>query len=130
MTQRTTLSKTVGGPVMPGQDRARALPSGRSAVIGANLRALRNRNGWTQTRLSELMGWASASTVCAAEGRRGGRQRGFSQAEVARLAAIFGVTPEKLTAQCVTCGGHPPAGFACLTCGAAEYTPKATAGRR
>lgn len=127
MTQRATSTTTAGDPVIPGQDRAKALPSTPSAVIGANLRALRKRNGWTQTRLSALMGWASASTVCAAEGRRGGHQRGFSQAEVARLAAIFGVTAERLTAQCVTCGGHPPAGFSCLTCGAAEYTPRDTA---
>jgi len=54
------------------------------------------------------MGWPTASTVCAAEGRRGRRQRGFTGAEVKRLAAIFGVTPQRLTAQCANCSGHRP----------------------
>ena len=38
------------------------------------------------------MGWPNASTVCAAEGHRSGRQRGFTAREVRQLAAIFGVT--------------------------------------
>ena len=36
-----------------------------------------------------------------------------------RLAAIFGVPAWQLTTRCANCGGHPPAGFACLACGAA-----------
>ena len=87
-------------------------------VIGANIRTLRMRKGWSQARLGELMGWGTASNVCAAEGRRGGRQRGFTSEEVERLASIFGVPAWRLTTQCANCGGRPPAGFACLTCGA------------
>lgn len=68
--------------------------------------------------LGELMGWPTTATVCAAERHRGGRQRGFTAAEVTRLAGIFGVSPEHLTTQYANCRGHPPAGFACLTCGA------------
>jgi len=64
------------------------------------------------------MGWSSNSTVCAAESRRNGRQRGFTTQEVERLAAIFGVSLSQLTTRCANCGGDPPAGFACLTCGA------------
>jgi hypothetical protein len=64
------------------------------------------------------MGWASSSTVCAAEGRRDGRQRSFTPDEVQRLAGIFGLGPWQLTTRCTTCEGAPPAGFACLTCGA------------
>jgi transcriptional regulator with XRE-family HTH domain len=56
------------------------------AVIGANIRALRLGKGWTQAKLGELMGWPTNSTVCAAEGRRNGRQRGFTRDEVERLA--------------------------------------------
>jgi hypothetical protein len=56
--------------------------------------------------------------VCAAEGHRSRRQRGFTGAEVKGLARIFGVTPQQLTTQCANCDGHPPAGYACLTCGA------------
>jgi hypothetical protein len=95
---------------------AAKIPPEQCAIIGANIRALRQRNRWTQARLGELMGWPSPSTVCAAEGHRGHRQRGFSPAEVQQLAAIFGTTAGQLTTRCATCGGHPPAGFACLAC--------------
>jgi transcriptional regulator with XRE-family HTH domain len=104
---------------MPGRRRrVDGIAPEQSAVVGANIRALRLRNGWTQAKLGELMGWPTNATVCAAEGHRAGRQRGFSAAEVKRLAGIFGVSPRDLTTSCVTCGGRPPTGFACLTCGA------------
>jgi transcriptional regulator with XRE-family HTH domain len=70
----------------------RKLPAQQCAAIGANIRALRQRNGWTQARLGQLMGW-DASTVCAAEGHRNGRQRRFTTTDLIRLAAIFG-TPQ------------------------------------
>ena len=98
--------------------RVDAIPAGQAAVVGANIRVLRQQHGWNQAKLGELMGWLSNSTVCAAEGRRNGRQRGFTKREVERLAAIFGVSPSRLTTRCANCGGQPPAGFACLTCGA------------
>ena len=96
-----------------GDSRGRKPPSS-----GANIRVLRQRNGWTQAKLGALMGWRSNSTVCAAEGHRGGRQRGFTPDEVQRLAGIFGLEPWQLTTRCANCEGHPPTGFACLTCGA------------
>jgi hypothetical protein len=64
------------------------------------------------------MGWASNSTVCAAEGHRGGRQRRFARWEIDQLAAIFGVPAAQLLTRCATCGGQPPAGYARLACGA------------
>ena len=90
----------------------------QSAIVGVNIRTLRQRKGWTQAKLGELMGWPNASTVCAAEGHRADRQRGFTTKEIRQLAALFGVCPSGLTTRCVNCGGHPPAGFACLACGA------------
>jgi hypothetical protein len=57
------------------------------------------------------MGWRSASTVCAAEGHRNDRQRGFTTGEVEQLATIFGVSPCQLTTQCANCQGQPPTGF-------------------
>ena len=72
----------------------------------------------TQPKLGELMGWPSTSTVCAAEGHRNHRQRSFSTGEVEQLAAIFGVSPSQLMSRCANCSGSPPAGFACLACGA------------
>ena len=98
--------------------RVDAIPAGQAAVVGANIRVLRQQHGWNQAKLGELMGWLSNSTVCAAEGCRNGRQRGFTKREVERLAAIFGVSPSRLTTRCANCGGQPPTGFACLTCGA------------
>ena len=87
-------------------------------MVGANIRVLRLRKGWTQGQLGELMAWPTTSTVCAAEGHRDGRQRGFTAEEVGQLATIFGVSPSQLTTRCANCADHPPAGFACLTCGA------------
>ena len=107
-----------GGYMMAGRRRrVDEIPVEQSTVVGANIRALRLRKGWTQAKLGELMGWPTTSTVCAAEGRRDGRQRGFTAEEVERLAAIFGVS---VTAHDAVreLRGHPPAGFACLTCGA------------
>ena len=87
--------------------RADEIPQDRAAVVGANIRVLRQQHGWNQAKLGELMGWPSNSTVCAAEGRRNGRQRGFTTHEVERLAAIFGLSPAQLTMECANCGGHP-----------------------
>jgi len=92
--------------------------AGQCAVIAANIRTLRHRAGWTQAQLGELMDWRTNSTVCAAEGRRGGRQRAFTTDEVDRLAAIFEIPTWQLTTQCAICEGRPPAGFSCLVCGA------------
>lgn len=96
----------------------REIPAGQRAVVGANVRSLRLRRGWTQRQLSELMGWSGASTTCRVERNREGRRRGLTVEELERLAAIFGVPASQLKHRCATCGGHPPAGFACLTCGA------------
>jgi transcriptional regulator with XRE-family HTH domain len=93
------------------------IPREQAAIVGANIRALRTGKGLTQTQVGELMGWTSNSTVCAAEGRRGGRQRSFTTDEVERLAGFFGIEAWQLTTRCVNCQGHPPIGFACLTCG-------------
>ena len=98
--------------------RVDEIPRAQAAVVGANIRVLRQQHGWNQARLGELMGWPSNSTVCAAEGHRNGRQRGFTTQEVERLAAIFGVSSSRLATQCANCGGQPPTGFACLACGA------------
>jgi hypothetical protein len=94
------------------------IPLDQAAIIGANIRALRRARGWTQAQLGALMEWPTSSTVCAAEGRRDGRQRGFTTDEVQQLADIFGVKTSQLTTRCAQCCGYPPPGFACLTCGA------------
>jgi transcriptional regulator with XRE-family HTH domain len=102
--------------------RVDEIPAEQFAIVGANIRALRLCKGWTQAELGELMGWPTTATVCAAEGHRAGRQRGFSAEEVKRLAGIFGVSAWELTTRCANCGGNPPTGFACLPCGARLQT--------
>ncbi len=99
--------------------RVDEIPEGQSAVVGVNIRTLRQRKGWSQAKLGQLMGWQSSSTVCAAEGRRDGRQGGFTGREIERLSSILGISPWQLTTRCANCDGHPPTGFACLACGAA-----------
>jgi hypothetical protein len=101
----------------------------QAAIAGANIRALRQGRGWSQRRLGALMGWPDPVTVCAAEGHRGGRQRGFTPDEIRRLAAIFGIEPWQLTTRCTHCAGTPPAGYACRTCGAAGELPPARPSR-
>jgi hypothetical protein len=97
---------------------AAKLPPAQCAIAAANIRTLRQRNGWTQAHLGQLMGWTAPSTVCAAEGHRGNRQRRFARWEIDQLAAIFGIPVRQLLTCCATCGGQPPPGYACLTCGA------------
>jgi transcriptional regulator with XRE-family HTH domain len=106
--------------------RSGEIPKAQAAVVGANIRALRQRNGWPQAKLGELMGWPTNSTVCAAEGRRSGTQRGFTSQEVMQLAEIFSLTPQELTTQCANCKGYPPSGFTCQTCGAAGTSDNAS----
>jgi transcriptional regulator with XRE-family HTH domain len=84
---------------------ASKLPPAVCAIAAANIRVLRQRNGWTQAHLGELMGWPAASTVCAAEGHRGDRQRRFARWEIEQLAAIFGVPAAQLLTRRATCGG-------------------------
>ena len=79
---------------MPGRRRrVDEVAQDQAAVVGANIRVLRQQHGWNQATLGELMGWPSNSTVCAAEGRRNGKQRGFTTDEVERLATISGHLP-------------------------------------
>lgn len=116
---------------------ASKLPPAECAIAAANIRVLRQRNGWSQAYLGELMGWPAPSTVCAAEGHRGGRQRRFARWEIVQLAAIFGVPALQLLTRCAACGGQPPPGYACLACKAErpaapvrqERLPEPTASR-
>jgi transcriptional regulator with XRE-family HTH domain len=92
---------------MPGRRRqVDEIPQDQAAVVGANIRVLRQQHGWNQAKGGELMGWPSNSTVCAVEGRRNGRQRGFTADEVERLAAVFGISPKLPGTLCANCGGY------------------------
>jgi hypothetical protein len=95
---------------MPAARTRHKLPAAQCAIAAANIRVLRQRNGWTQAYLGQLMGWSAPSTVCVAEGHRGERQRRFARWEIDQLAAIFGISAAR--------GGQAPPGYACLACGA------------
>lgn len=93
----------------------------QSVAVAANILTLRLARGWPQRRIADLMEWGHNSVTCRAEGCGNGTrpQRIFTMSEVERLAGIFGVRPEQLTTRtCAHCHGVPPAGFACLSCGA------------
>jgi hypothetical protein len=63
--------------VTPGRHRrVDNIPEGQLALVGVNIRTLRQRKRWSQAKLAELMGWQSASTVYARRSHRDGRQRG------------------------------------------------------
>ena len=104
------------------------LPAVECAIAAANIRVLRQRNGWSQAYLGELMGWPAPSTVCAAEGHRGGRQRRFARWEIAQLAAIFGVPTLQLLTRCAICGGQPPPGTPVWPASRAPAAPPARNG--
>jgi hypothetical protein len=54
--------------VTPGRRRrVDQIPEDQTVIAGVNIRILRQRKGWSQAKLGELMGWPNASTVCAAE---------------------------------------------------------------
>jgi hypothetical protein len=43
---------------MPGRRRrVDEIPQDQAAVMGANIRVLRQQHGWNQARVGELMGW-------------------------------------------------------------------------
>lgn len=96
------------------------VPENQLPVIGANVRALRQAHGWSQRHLATLLGWGpDPSSICRLEKEaRDGRRRNITVPELERLADIFEVAVWQLKARCIVCDGSPPAGFACLTCGA------------
>ena len=42
--------------------RVDEIPVEQFAVVSANIRVLRQRKGWTQAELGELMGWPTTAT--------------------------------------------------------------------
>lgn len=91
----------------------RATDSGDGAeTIGITLARARNPSTMTVVvSAGRQQLWPRVADVCAAGGRRYGRQRGFAAEEVERLAGIFGVSASELMTSCTNCCGNPPTGL-------------------
>jgi hypothetical protein len=90
---------------MPGRfRRVDEIAPDQAAVVGANIRVLRQRHGWNQAKVGELMGWFSNSTVYAAEGHRNGRQVRLSSGFEFGRVTVPGLVPGMVSAWCAGCG--------------------------
>lgn len=94
-------------------------------TVSQNVRRLRRARGWTQKeaaqRFSAIYGevWSNAVWSQSEQADRE-RQRPWTADQLVAMAAMFEVTVGDLLAECCSqCGGTPPAGFTCNTCGGA-----------
>lgn len=96
-----------------------------SRTVGANVRTLRTKRGWSQRALAkntELTGKpVGFSTICRME--KASTPEASPVAiyidDVVSLAAALNVTVHQLiaTPKCLACMDSPPPGYACRTCG-------------
>ena len=84
-------------------------------VFGRRLQREREARHWSLREAAEKCGLAAASTIMRAE-----RGSDVALSSAIALAAMYGVPLSALLAEssCGQCDGTPPAGFACLSCGA------------
>jgi transcriptional regulator with XRE-family HTH domain len=93
-----------------------------AAAVAGNVFRLRKSRNMTQPQLGTAMSAAGVawdrSIIANVEA---GRRQNFTVAELAALAAVFGIRdPWELTKapSCGRCAGKPPEGFICANCGA------------
>jgi transcriptional regulator with XRE-family HTH domain len=103
-----------------------------SSVVAANIRRLRQIRGQTAEEFAAAINAAGVAwtrqTVAKIEN---GRRAHVTVDDLAALAAALGIDdPWALTQQsaCAACHGVPPAGYACLECGAETPRDKASHG--
>ncbi|MCX5000906.1 helix-turn-helix domain-containing protein [Streptomyces longwoodensis] len=97
-----------------------------SRTVGANVRALRTKGGWSQRALAKNTEAAGKtvgfSTICRMEkaSTPGAPAVAVYIDDVVSLAATLNVTVQQLITSpaCLACMDSPPPGFACRTCGA------------
>ncbi|WP_406444585.1 helix-turn-helix domain-containing protein [Streptomyces sp. NBC_01613] len=104
-----------GGKVPPRQ------PGPAGERVAANVRSLRETRGLTVRSLSEALGEAGHPLNRWAVAKIEQLERHVTVDDLAALATVLKTTPQRLLNSpdaCATCGGFPPAGFSCRSCGA------------
>ena len=105
-----------------------------SANVGRNVRALRVARGWSVRRLSEECATVGATQITHSSianlerdqaGTAGRKPREVTVDELYAFARVLGVSADRLVhgPRCEACDDMPPAGFACLACGAKREKP-------
>lgn len=90
-------------------------------TVAANVRLLRKARGMTMDQLVELVREAGRPWWTSTVTRIELCQRHLDADDLAVLAGVLDVTVQRLfeaVPPCAVCQGAPPAGFACLSCGA------------
>jgi transcriptional regulator with XRE-family HTH domain len=107
----------------PDEDTPPAFLHGAEDRFARNVKAMRELLGISQSKLAARMtayGFKMAqSTIAKIEREEDRRPLGLGEALM--LAHALGIPPADLLESaptCPTCGGEPPAGYKCLTCGA------------
>lgn len=95
-----------------------------SDLAATRIRQLRAARGLNRDALAKLVGhgMTAAAITNIETGRRspdGARRRELTIDELSWFAAALGLRSDELLSDtCARCAGAPPAGFACLGCGA------------
>lgn len=95
---------------------------GTGLIVRTNIRTLREQHRMTHADLSARLGELGRPIPVPPLRRLEVGDRRVDVDELAAFAAVFGVTPAQLLeplppAECSTCQGTPPPGFACTECG-------------
>jgi transcriptional regulator with XRE-family HTH domain len=88
--------------------------------VAANVRRIREAHRLTYVELSQRLAEAGRSVAVLGLRRIERGERRVDVDDLIALADVFGVRPEALwepPAECETCHGAPPPGFACTECG-------------
>lgn len=96
-----------------------------STRVAANVRTLRRHRRWSVAELVKRLaqvGYVSSQSVLAARESNPSRQSRVTADELVALSVVLEVSLADLVSEqievCERCRGIPPAGFACLVCGA------------
>lgn len=94
-----------------------------TSLIARRIRRAREARGWSAARMAHEMTlkgvrWDRFNVTHLEIGRR----QNVTVDELLALACVLGVSPMEIIKEdpCAQCGGEPPPGYTCRTCGTAE----------